>query len=87
MEVSCGRSLSFFFPTVFFRLSPEEFYLFIFFLKRRFTAPSVLHAVDRAGEGGSGDDWQCAQQRERLSKGAGRVCRQETEQKSKDGEL
>lgn len=65
----------------------KNFIYFFFFLKRRFTAPSVLHAVDRAGEGGSGDDWQCAQQRERLSKGAGRVCRQETEQKSKDGEL
>lgn len=66
-EVACGRLFGY--CSVGW-LSAQIYSFFIviiifFLLKERFTAPSVLHAVGPAGEGGSGDDWQCAQQRER----------------------
>lgn len=36
-------------------------FLYIFFLKENFTAPFCAPCFGPAGEGGSGDDWQCAQ--------------------------
>lgn len=72
---------------VFFFVCAQFFFFFFFLsLKMKFYGPlSELHARGPAGEGGIGDAWQCAQQkerergRERLTlQGAGRLCRQET---------
>lgn len=44
MEVSCGRPVRFFEA-----VSSDFFFFFGASLEERFTAPSVLHAVDRLG--------------------------------------
>lgn len=66
----------FYFHKIFFPRLVISFYSNYF--EERFTAPSCAPCCGPAGEGDSGDAWQCAQQRETDFQGAGRVCRQET---------